>query len=76
MKSGLLSWSLAEAGNSATVDFGFAIADLLEMKGVVLNILPIRVNDKLSEKELITRQIAALCIHVEHANSRIKLWDT
>ena len=44
------------------------------MKGVALNILPIKVNNQLSEKELITTsQIAALHIHVEHANSRIKI---
>ena len=52
---------------------GFTIADLLEMKGVTLNIPPMKVNDQLSENELIaTRRIAALRIHVERLIGRIK----
>ena len=71
VKSGLLD--LLEAGDSVMADRGFTIADLLEMKGVTLNIPPMKVNDQLSEKELITtRRIAALRIHVERAIGRIK----
>ena len=52
---------------------GFTIADLLEIKGVILNIPPMKVNNQLNEKELIvTRRIAALRIHVQHAIGRIK----
>ena len=51
----------------------FTIADILEMKGVTLNIPPMKVNDQLSETELITtRQIAALRINIERAIGRIK----
>ena len=71
MKSGLLD--LLGAGDFIMADRGFTIADLLEMKGVTLNIPPMKVNDQLSEKELITtRRIAALRIHVERAIGRIK----
>ena len=65
VRSGLLD--LLEAGDSVMADRGFIIADLLEMKGVTLNIPPMKVNDQLSETELITtRRIAALRIHVEN----------
>ena len=71
VRSGLLD--LLEAGDSVMADRGFTIADLLEMKGVTLNIPPMKVNDQLSETELITtRRIAALRIHVERAIGRIK----
>ena len=69
MKSGLLD--LLEAGDSVMADRGFTRADLLEMKGVTLNIPLMKVNDQLGEKELITRRIAALHIHVECAIGRI-----
>ena len=71
VRSGLLD--LLEAGDSVMADRGFTIADLLEMKGVTLNIPPMKVHDQLSETELITtRRIAALRIHVERAIGRIK----
>ena len=54
-------------------DRGFTIADLLDAKGVSLDIPPRKVNDQLSDTELITtRRIAALIIHVERAIGRIK----
>ena len=72
-KSGLLD--LLEPGDSVMADRGFTIADLLDAKGVNLNIPPtkVTVNDQLSETELITtRRIAALRIHVERAIGRVK----
>ena len=69
-KSGLLD--LLEPGDSVMADRGFTIADLLDAKGVKLNIPPMKVNDQLSETELITtRRIAALRIHVERAIGRV-----
>ena len=63
-KSGLLD--KLDAGDSVMADWGFTIADLLDAKGVTLNIPPMKVTDQLSERELITtRRIAALRIHVE-----------
>ena len=42
-------------------DRGFTIADLLDTKGVSLNIPPIKVGEQLSDTELVaTRRIAAL----------------
>ena len=49
MKSGPLD--LLEAGNSVMADRGFTITDLLEMKGVTLNIPLMKVNDQLSETD-------------------------
>ena len=47
---------------------GFTIADLLDTKGVSLNIPPMKVGDQLSESEIVnTHRIAALRIHVERA---------
>ena len=54
-------------------DRGFTIADVLDARGVTLNIPPTKVNDQLSASELITtRKIAALRIHVERAIGKIK----
>ena len=69
--SGLLD--LLEPGDSVMADRGFTIADLLDSKGVSLNIPPSKVGDQLLETDLVTtRQIAALRIHVERAIGRIK----
>ena len=47
-------------------DRGFTIADLLDTKGVNLNIPPMKIGDQLSDTELVTtHRIAALRIHVE-----------
>ena len=54
-------------------DQGFAIADLLDQRGVTLNIPPNKVSDQLTPNELtVTRRIANLRIHVERAIGRIK----
>ena len=54
-------------------DKGFTIADLLEIRGVSLNIPPQKKTEQLNENELIlTRRIANLRIHVERAIGRIK----
>ena len=68
--------SLLEEGGSIMVDKGFDIEDVLPKK-VSLNIPPfLRENDRLSlEEETETRQIAALCIHVERAIHRIKCFQ-
>lgn len=68
--------SLLEEGGSIMVDKGFDIEDVLPKK-VSLNIPPfLRENDHLSlEEETETRQIAALCIHVERAIHRIKCFQ-
>ena len=53
-------------------DRGFTIADLLDMKGVALNIPPMKVSDQFTQRELTTtRRIATLRIHVERAIGRI-----
>ena len=65
-RSGLLN-SL-EPGDSIMSNRGFTIADLLDTKGVSLNIPPMKVGDQLSESEMVnTHRIAALRIHVERA---------
>ena len=54
-------------------DRGFTIADLLELKGVALNIPPMKTSDQFTQRELtITRRIANLRIHVECTIGRIK----
>ena len=71
LQSGLLD--LLEIGDSVMADRGFTIADVLDARGVTLNIPPTKVNDQLSASELITtRRIAALRIHVERAIGKIK----
>ena len=67
-RSGLL-----EPGDSVMADRGFTIADLLDVKGVALNIPPMKVSDQFTQRELTTtRRIATLRIHVERAIGRIK----
>ena len=69
--SGLLD--LLEPGDSVMADQGFTIADLLDTRGVTLNIPPMKINEQFSEKELTTtHRIATLRIHVERAIGRIK----
>lgn len=70
-KSGLLN--LLEPGDSVLADRGFTIADMLDIRGVSLNIPPSKVSHQFSLRELtITRRIANLRIHVERAIGRIK----
>ena len=54
-------------------DHGFTIADMLDLRGVTLNIPPTKVKNQLTPSELTTtRRIANLRIHVERAIGRIK----
>ena len=54
-------------------DKGFKIADLLTERGITLNIPPFMSDRRLSEHEVkLTREIAALRIHVERAIERVK----
>ena len=54
-------------------DHGSTIVDLLDQRGVMLNIPPNKVNDQLTPIEPTTTQrIANLRIHIERAVSRIK----
>ena len=54
-------------------DKGFTIADLLEVRGVSLNIPPMKLQDQLTERDLLqTRRIASVRIHVERAIRRVK----
>ena len=70
-RSGLLD--LLEPGDSVMADRGFTVADLLDAKGVNLNIPPMKVSTQLSHSDLVTtRKIAALRIHVERAIGRVK----
>ena len=70
-RSGLLD--LLEPGDSVMADRGFTIADLLDVKGVALNIPPMKVSDQFTQRELTTtRRIATLRIHVERAIGQIK----
>ena len=71
LRSGLLD--KLEVGNAIMADKGFNIADLLESKGVTLNI-PLRKNaEQFDDTELVeTRRIASLRIHIERAFSRVK----
>ena len=56
-------------------DKGFNVADLLEYRGVTLNVPPRKNNDQLTNSELIeTRRIASLRIHVERAFKRVKVF--
>ncbi len=62
--SGLLD--KLEIGDAIMADKGFNIADLLESRGVTLNIPPRKNEDQLHSRELIeTRRIASLRIHIE-----------
>ena len=65
--------SLLEPGDSVMADRGFTIADLLDLKGVALNIPPMKTSDQFTQRELTTTcRIANLRIHVECAIGRIK----
>ena len=56
---------LLEPGDSVMADCGFTIADLLEARGVDLNIPPMKLQPQLTENELVeTRRIASVRIHV------------
>ena len=56
IKSGLLD--LVESGDSIMADKGFTIADLTEVHGITLNILPMKHDSQFTEKKiLITRRI-------------------
>ena len=59
-------------------DCGFTVQDMLNEKGVSLNIPPfLEGRMQLSEEELQHgRHIASLCIHVERAIGRIKNYGT
>ena len=70
-QSGLLD--LLEPGDSVMADRGFTIADLLDTKGVALNIPPMKTSNQFTERELTTtRRIATLRIHIERVIGRIK----
>ena len=74
-QSGLLDH--LEEGNAIMADRGFNIGDLLEGKGVTLNIPP-RLSDwsgQLSESDRVkTRRITSVHIHIERVIGRIKLF--
>jgi hypothetical protein len=62
-----------EVGDAVMADRGFNIADLLEQKGVSLNIPPRKTRSQFDSIELLeTRRIASLRIHIERAFSRVK----
>ena len=70
-KSGLLN--MLEPGDSVMADRGFTIADMLDIRGVALNIPPTKTQHQFTQRELtVTRRIANLRIHVERAIGRIK----
>lgn len=70
-RCGLLD--LLQPGDSVMADRGFTIADLLDSRGVRLNIPPMKTRDQFTHNELTTtRRIASLRIHVERAIGRIK----
>ena len=73
LRSGILN--RLEPGDAVMADKGFNVADLLESRGVTLNIPPKKNDSQLSNRELIeTRRIAALRIHVERAFQRVKIF--
>lgn len=72
-RSGILE--LFDPGDSVMADKGFAIADLLEPRGVCLNIPPMKMKEQFEENELLeTRRIATVRVHVERAIGRLKLF--
>ena len=71
LRSGLLD--KLEAGDAVMADKGFNIADILEVKGIALNIPPRKSTEQFNDLELVeTRRIASLRIHVERAFRRLK----
>ncbi|XP_064469616.1 uncharacterized protein LOC135384341 [Ornithodoros turicata] len=74
VKSGFLDLEFTP-GDTVMADKGFKIADLLEKKGVSLNIPPFLTNGQFSSAEVReTQEIAALRIHVERRIQRIKTY--
>ncbi|XP_003382392.1 PREDICTED: uncharacterized protein LOC100636353 [Amphimedon queenslandica] len=72
LNSGLLE--ILEEGDAVMADKGFNIADVLQRKGITLNIPPRKHADQLGDRELIeTCRIASLRIHIERAFSRVKV---
>ncbi|XP_064485722.1 uncharacterized protein LOC135398196 [Ornithodoros turicata] len=72
IKSGFLELPF-EPGDSVMADKGFKIDDLLQSKGVGLNIPPFLRKDQFTPEEVQeTQNIAALRIHVERRIQRIK----
>ncbi|CAN7977461.1 unnamed protein product [Ixodes persulcatus] len=72
IRSGFLELQF-DHGDSVMADKGFRIEDLIEEKGVTLNIPPFPKNGELTVKEVQkTQEIAALRIHVERKIQRIK----
>ena len=72
--SGLLE--KLEPGDAIMADKGFNIADILESRGISLNIPPRKNNKQLSSRELVeTRRIASLRIHIERAFQRVKIFN-
>ncbi|XP_064461767.1 uncharacterized protein LOC135371725 [Ornithodoros turicata] len=72
IRSGLLELPF-ETGDSVMADKGFKIDDLLQSKGVGLNILPFLRKDQFTPEVVQeTQNIAALRIHVERRIQRIK----
>lgn len=64
---------LLDPGDSVMADKGFTIADLLEPKGVALNIPSMKTQDQFEEHEVVeTRRIASVRIHVERAIGNLK----
>ena len=71
IQSGLLE--KLEQGDAVMADKGFNIADLLETKGVSLNIPPRKNSEQFDSIELVkTRRIASLRVHIERAFGRVK----
>jgi hypothetical protein len=71
IRSGLID--KLEVGDAVMADKEFNIADLLEHRGVSLNIPPRKNSTQFDNVELIeTRRIASLRIHIERAFSRVK----
>uniref|UniRef100_A0A1X7VI48 DDE Tnp4 domain-containing protein n=1 Tax=Amphimedon queenslandica TaxID=400682 RepID=A0A1X7VI48_AMPQE len=71
VQSGLLE--KLEQGDAVMADKGLNIADLLETKGVSLNIPPRKNSGQFDSIELIeTRRIALLRVHIERAFGRVK----
>ncbi|CAN7987227.1 unnamed protein product [Ixodes pacificus] len=72
IRSGFLELQF-DHGDSVMADKGFRIEDLIEEKGVTLNIPSFLKNGELTVKEVQkTQEIAALRIHVERKIQRIK----